>query len=177
MVLQVIGPVFLDSHLSHMRVEHLWQMGTIGIFDCIQFHTYVMVWILATLSRIYLSTYLSLWLLEHAGWWLFFFLTYWMFSEGFIWYHINRIHLEEWENEQYIQCLIISSKVAMHLDKSFPLKYLVVNLCVKRRLSEGVCVCVCAHVRTCVCTYVHMPALAFGGGTMEVYSRVRGKGR
>lgn len=65
----------------------------------------------------------------------------------------------------------------MHLDKSFPLKYLVVNLCVKRRLSEGVCVCVCAHVRTCVCTYVHMPALAFGGGTMEVYSRVRGKGR
>lgn len=57
----------------------------------------------------------------------------------------------------------------MHLDKSFPLKYFVVNLCVKRQLSEGVCMC--------VCTCVHMPALAFGGGTVGVERRVREKGR
>ena len=153
MVLQVVGPVFLDSHLSHMWVEHLWQMGTIGIFDCIQFHTYVMVWILATLSRIYLSTYLSPWLLEHAGWWLFF-LTYWMFSEGFIWYHINRIHLEEWENDQYIQCLVISSKVAMRLDKFSSEILCSKSLCQKATQWRGVCVCVhmYAHVCAPVCT-------------------------
>ena len=56
----------------------------------------------------------------------------------------------------------------MHLDKSFPLKYFAANLCVKRQLSEGVCVCVC----TCVC----MPALALGGWEWGVEKRAREKG-
>lgn len=44
----------------------------------------------------------------------------------------------------------------MHLDKSFPLKYFVVNLCVKRRLSEGVCACVCVCAPVCTCLPLHL---------------------
>ena len=94
---------------------------------------------------------LDSWNMQVGG---FFFLTYWMFSEGFIWYHINRIHLEEWENDQYIQCLVISSKVAMRLDKFSSEILCSKSLCQKATQWRGVCVCVhmYAHVCAPVCT-------------------------